>query len=61
MNKNSLEYRVRRRSEISDFMGERLDVLMEREAEQQALEMACRAIHWHVRKNRASAGEIRSK
>jgi hypothetical protein len=61
MNKNSLEHRVRRRSEISDFMGADLDTLIEQEAKQAAARMAARAIHWHVITQRASAGDIRGR
>ncbi|CAG4900713.1 hypothetical protein [Paraburkholderia saeva] len=61
MKQNSLEHRVRRRSEISEFMGADLDTLLEQEAKQAAARMACNAILWHVVKNRASAGDIRGR
>lgn len=59
--KPSFEQRVRRRSELSEFMGGRLDALLDQEAKQAAHQMAARAIHWHVQRSRVSAGDIRGK
>lgn len=61
MKPNSLEHRVRRRAEISDFLRADLDTLLEQEAKQAAARMAANAILWHVVTNRVSAGDIRGR
>jgi hypothetical protein len=61
MKPNSLEHRIRRRAELSDFMGAKLETLLEQEAKHQAARMVARAIHWHVLTNRVSAGDIRGR
>ncbi|WP_433705808.1 hypothetical protein [Paraburkholderia sacchari] len=61
MKPHTIEHRLRRRSELSEFMGTNLDVLLEQEAKQEAARMAARAIHWHVMRARVSAGDIRGR
>jgi hypothetical protein len=61
MKPHSLEHRIRRRSELTEFMGASLESLLDREAKQEAARMAARAIHWHVLTNRVSAGDIRGR
>lgn len=58
MKKNSVSYRIQRKSELSKFMGSSLDDLLEEEARQEKMRMAVRAIHWHVVRSRASSGDI---
>lgn len=61
MKNGSVEHRVRRRSELSDFMRADLDTLLEQEAKQAAARMAANVIHWHVQRARVSVGDIRGK
>jgi hypothetical protein len=61
MKPNSIEHRVRRRAEISDFMRADLDALLAEETKQAAARMAANAIHWHVQRARVSVGDIRGK
>jgi len=58
MKKNNLEHRIRRRSELTEFMGATLEDVLEQEARQSAARMAANAIYWHVLTNRVSAGKI---
>jgi hypothetical protein len=58
---NSFEHRIRRRSELNEFMGAQLDDLLAQQAKEAAARMAANAILWHVVSNRASAGDIRGR
>jgi hypothetical protein len=61
MKPDSLEYRLRRKAELSDFMGASIDELIEREAKQSRARIAAEVIHAFVRSQRVSAGDIRGK
>lgn len=61
MKPNSIEHRIRRSSELSEFMRADLDELMREEERQAVARMAARAIHWHVMRARVSAGDISGK
>ena len=58
MKKNSVSYRIQRKSELTKFMGATLKDLLEQEAHQEKIRMVVRAIHWHVVRSRSSAGNI---
>jgi hypothetical protein len=60
---NSYEQRIRRRGELARFLdnewdGKLLDGLLAKERKQQVAQMACRTIHWHVQRARASVGRL---
>ena len=61
MKRDSLEYRIRRRAELTEFMGAELEDLIEREAKQRADQIAAQVIYLHVARSRVSAGDIRGK
>jgi hypothetical protein len=61
MKPTTLEHRVRRRSELSEFMGADLERLLAQQAKEATARMAANAILWHVVTNRASAGDIRGR
>jgi hypothetical protein len=58
MKRDSLEYRVRRKSELSDFMGADIDTLLEEEARQSRARIAAEVIGSYVARARHSAGDI---
>jgi hypothetical protein len=45
---NEFERRVRRRAELTNFLGAKLDVVLAQEAAQEKARMACRAIGYHL-------------
>jgi metal-responsive CopG/Arc/MetJ family transcriptional regulator len=58
MKRDSLEYRVRRKSELSEFMGAKVDDLIEEEARQSRARVAAEVIGSYVARARHSAGDI---
>jgi hypothetical protein len=58
MNPNSLEYRVRRKSELTEFMGADIDDLIELEAKQSLARVAAQVIGAYVARARHSAGSL---
>jgi hypothetical protein len=58
MKPNSLEYRICRKSELSEFMGASIDDLIEEEARQSRARIAAEVIYSYVGRMRVSAGDI---
>ncbi|QTO46330.1 hypothetical protein [Burkholderia latens] len=58
MRKNGIEYRIRRKSELNDFMGASIDELVEEEARQARARIAAEVIGSFVARCRVSAGNI---
>jgi hypothetical protein len=58
MKQDSLEYRVRRKSELTEFMGADIDDLIEQEAKQSRARVAAEVIGSFVARARHSTGDI---
>ena len=58
MKQTSIEYRIRRKSELNDFMGASIDELVEEEARQARARIAAEVIASYVARCRVSAGDI---
>lgn len=58
MKLDSLEYRIRRKAELSEFMGAGVDELLEQEARQARARAAAEVIGSYVARARHSAGDI---
>ncbi|WP_155635581.1 hypothetical protein [Burkholderia territorii] len=58
MKRNGIEYRIRRKAELSDFMGADIDALVEEEARQARARVAAEVIGSYVARCRVSAGNL---
>lgn len=58
MRKDGIEYRIRRKSELNDFMGASIDDLVEEEARQARARIAAEVIGSYVARCRVSAGDL---
>lgn len=58
MKQDSIEYRIRRKAELSDFMGASIDELVEEEARQSRARIAAEVIASYVARCRVSVGNI---
>lgn len=58
MKRSSIEYRIRRKSELNDFMGASIDELVEEEARQARARVAAEVIGSYVARCRVSAGNL---
>jgi hypothetical protein len=61
MNPNSLEYRVRRKSELTEFMGADIGDLLEQEAKQSRARVAAEVIGAYVARSVHHAGWVRER
>lgn len=58
MKPSSIEYRIRRKAELKEFMGADIDALVEEEARQARARIAAEVIGSFVARCRVSAGNI---